>query len=158
MGKLTSISPLRWLVVGVLCLSLGSCGIFNPRPPHAIVEAAIAQRLAQAQVVFDGQPIASFNQPSSSAPTANLPASTQVGGVRVDHYHRVNVGEQWALEVTGTYRLRSGDLSKAQRRQARPFDIYLQRDRQERWYLLTPEIEAASTSAQWRTIPLLPAV
>ena len=148
-------SPLRWLVVGVLCLALGSCGLLSPRPPQAVVEDAIAQRLAQAQAVFDGQPIASFNNPATNNP-ATL-TSAQVGGVHIDHYNRVEVGGQWALEVTGTYRLRAGDLSNAQRRQARPFDIYLQRDRQDRWYLLTPEIEAASTSAQWRTIPLLPA-
>jgi hypothetical protein len=151
MGKLTSISPLRWLLVGVLCISLGSCGLLNPRPPQAVVAAAIAQRLAQAQAVFEGQPIASANNPAT-------PTLGQVGGVRIAHHGRVDVGGQWALEVTGTYRLRAGDLSNAQRRQARPFEIYLQRDRQDRWFLLTPEIEAAGTSARWRTIPLMPAV
>lgn len=131
--------------------------MFNPRPPQAVVEAAIAQRLAQAQAVFDGQPIASSPAPGSTGPTADLPTSAQVGGVRIDHHGRVDVGGQWALEVTGTYRLRAGDLSNAQRRQARPFDIYLQRDRQDQWFLLTPEIEAASASTRWRTVPLMPA-
>ncbi len=158
MKKLASIRPLRWLVMGMLCLSLLGCGVINPTPPRAVVESAIAQRLAQAQAVFDRQPITSSSEPRSTGLTADLPTPAQVGGVHIDHHDRVDVGGQWALEVTGTYRLRAGGLTNAQRRQARPFDIYLQRDRQDRWYLLTPEIEAASTSAQWRTIPLLPAV
>ncbi len=158
MEKLASIRPLRWLVMGMLCLSLLGCGVINPRPPRAVVESAIAQRLAQAQAVFDQQPIASSNEPRANEPTADLPTPAQVGGVHIDHCDRVDVGGQWALEVTGTYRLRAGDLSNAQRRQARPFEIYLQRDRQDQWFLLAPEIEATSTSARWRTLPLRPRV
>ncbi len=129
MGTLASMRPIRWVLVGILCLSLLGCGLINPRPPRAVVEGAIAQKLSQTQAVL-------HRQLSSSDAQAN---TLQVSHIRITDHRPLALAGQSAVEVSGTYQLQGAGLSKAQQRQTRPFDIYLHRENAEtEWILVDP--------------------
>ena len=129
MGTLVSIQPIKYLIIIGLCLSLWGCGLAKPKPPRAAVETAIAQKIAQTQILLRGQ------QPSPD--TAADPF--RVGSVKITHHQWTALAEQPVVEVEGTYRLFGGNLSRAQQRQARAFDLYLQRGAtEEDWILVDP--------------------
>lgn len=137
--------PMRWVALGLVCLLLGGCALVSPKPPKAVVAAAIAQQLAQTQAIFRS--------------TAASPAAAQVSGIQIAEHRRVAVAGQPAVAVSGTYRLSEKTLSIAQKRQSRPFSLYLQPDKgQNQWRLLAPEIQEATLSTerspQWQVIAL----
>ncbi|HSM81469.1 MAG TPA: hypothetical protein VLS96_07275 [Nodosilinea sp.] len=130
----------------MLCLSLVGCGMINPRPPQAVVEAAIAQKLSQTQLVL-------YRQLDASTPPTDL---AQVNRIRVANHHWTTIANQPAVEIAGTYHLKGGGLSAAQRRQTREFDLYLQRGAEKgQWLLLEPDQALPGTTPQWRTTPLV---
>lgn len=138
--------PIRWVLIGVLCLSLLGCGLINPRPPRAVVEGAIAQKLAQTQAVLYRQ--------FAAAPTDR----TQVGRIRVTDHHWTELAGQPTVEVVGTYHLKGGSLTNAQRNQTREFDVYLQRGAtKDQWLLLEPINVQSKDAPKWQAIPLLTA-
>jgi hypothetical protein len=135
---------LRLVLLLTLCGSLLGCSVFNPGPPAAVVQQAVAQKLWQTQSLLRAQ----------LSGQALVESTFEVGKVKVNAHHPVSLGQVSAVEVEGTYTLKGGDLSRAQRRQLRPFDIYLQRGpEKDQWRLLEP----TSTTAGWTAIPLTPA-
>jgi hypothetical protein len=143
MSKLASIRPIRWVVIGVLCLSLLGCGLINPRPPRVVVEGAIAQKLSQTQAILYRQ---------FGAAPADL---AQVGRLRITDHHWTEIAGQPTVEVAGTYHLKGGGLTSAQRRQTRDFDVYLQRGTaKDQWLLLEPAPAQPGASLQWRATPI----
>jgi hypothetical protein len=123
--------PAHLLLLLFLCFSLTGCSFFNSGPSTAAVEQAIAQKLVQTQGVLRSQ---LSTEESSSKPF-------QVGKVSVSRQHKVMVGQQAAVEVEGTYTLKGGTLSRSQRQQQRPFDLYLQRGAEtDQWLLLEPDV------------------
>lgn len=147
MRQLATLRPLRLVVIVGLCLALWGCGIVNPRPPRAVIESAIAQKLAQTQAILYRQ----FN--TSTAPE-NL---SQVGRLRVTDHHWTTVAGQSVVEVEGTYHLKGGSLTGAQRRQNLNFDVYLQRgDVKDQWLLLEPAPTPSGEPLRWLSTPLLP--
>jgi hypothetical protein len=140
-----SLPPLPFppLPVVLLCLCLTGCGLFNPGPPGAVVEQAVAQKLAQTQSLLRSQ-----------LSGEDLAAATfEVGQVTVSSRHPVTLDHRSAVEVEGTYTLKGNTLNRSQRQQVRPFDIYLQRgaDR-DQWFLLEPN--PGETPPQWQAISL----
>ncbi|MGB3138889.1 MAG: hypothetical protein WBB18_18915 [Nodosilinea sp.] len=133
----------RFVAIAAVCLLLWGCGIVNPRPPRAAVEAAIAQKLIQTQTVLYRQP----------AP-ADFTELAQVGRLRIADHHWITLANKPAVEVVGTYHLKGGQLTAAQRRQTRSFDLYLQRGAsKEEWLLLEP-LGRLGEVPQWQTMPL----
>jgi len=116
MGALVSIQPIKYLIIIGLCLSLWGCGLTKPKPPRAAVETAIAQKIAQTQALLHGQ------RPTSDTSAAPF----QVSSVKITHHQWTTLADQPVVEVEGTYRLTGERLSRAQQRQARAFDLYLQ--------------------------------
>lgn len=146
MGKPASIHLGRWVVIGLLCLALLGCGVINPRPPRAVVEGAIAQKLSQTQAILYRQ---------FGAAPADL---AQVGRIRIADHHWTEIVGQPAVEVAGTYHLKGGGLTSAQRRQTRDFDLYLQRGTtQDQWLLLEPAPTQPGEPLQWLATPVVPA-
>ncbi|MGB3202968.1 MAG: hypothetical protein WBA99_18830 [Nodosilinea sp.] len=136
----------RIVAIAVLCLSLWSCGLVNPRPPRAVVEMAIAQKLSQTQAML-------YRQLDAAVDPADL---AQVGRIRITDHHRITLGQQSAVEVVGIYHLTGGPLTGAQRRQTRPFDLYLQRnDGNDQWLLLEPVLGRSGEVLRWQSTPLL---
>lgn len=143
MDTVTSIRPIRWVLIGMLCLSLLGCGLINPRPPRAVVESAIAQKLSQTQAVLYRQ---FDSDPADRA---------EVGRIRIADHRWTELVGQPTVEVTGTYHLRGGRLTSAQRRQTREFDIYLQRGAtKDQWRLLEPVSAQSGDGLKWQAIPL----
>ncbi|WP_035985585.1 hypothetical protein [Leptolyngbya sp. KIOST-1] len=137
--------PARILIIGILCFCLGSCGLVNPRPPRAVVETAIAQKLSQTQAVL-------YRQLDATTAPGDL---AQVGRIRITDHHWTTLANQPAVEVAGTYHLRGGALTAAQRRQTRNFDLYLRRgDSQDQWLLLEPVLGRSSEVLRWQSTPL----
>ncbi|MBD1917524.1 MULTISPECIES: hypothetical protein [Cyanophyceae] len=146
MVTLASIRPIRWVLIGVLCLSLLGCGLINPRPPRAVVEGAIAQKLSQTQAVL-------YRQFAAAATDR-----TQVSRIRITDHHWTELAGQPAVEVAGTYHLKGGSLTNAQRSQTREFDVYLQRGAtKDQWLLLEPVSIKNGEKPKWQAIPLLTA-
>lgn len=144
MGTTASMRSIRWVLMGMLCLSLLGCGLINPKPPRAVVEGAIAQKLAQTQTVLYRQ--------FSSAPTDRA----EVGRIRIADHHWSEIAGQPTVEVAGTYHLKGGNLTSAQRSQTRDFDIYLQRGAtKDQWLLLEPVSAQSEVALQWQATPLL---
>ncbi|MBE9136390.1 hypothetical protein IQ254_04095 [Nodosilinea sp. LEGE 07088] len=149
MGKVASINstywrPIRRAVVLLLCLSLWSCGLVNPRPPRAVIESAIAHKLSQTQAVL-------YRQLTPAAPDE----LAQVGRIRITAHQWTAVAGQPTAAVVGTYHLKGGGLSGAQRRQTRNFEVYLQRgDAKGQWRLVEPAIARAGEPVQWQMTPL----
>ncbi|MGG6239400.1 hypothetical protein ACQ4N7_12270 [Nodosilinea sp. AN01ver1] len=136
----------RIVAIAVLCLSLWSCGLVNPRPPKAVVELAIAQKLAQTQAVL-------YRQFGSAVDPADL---AQVGRIRISDHHWTTLANQPAVEVSGTYHLKGGQLTVAQRRQTRDFDLYLRRgDSKDQWLLLEPVLARSGEVLRWQPTPLI---
>ncbi len=143
MGTLASIRPIRWVLIGILCLSLLGCGLVNPRPPRAVVERAIAQKLSQTQAVLYRQ--------FESAPTVRA----EVGRIRITDHHWTELAGQPTVEVAGTYHLKGGNLTSAQRSQTREFDLYLQRGAtKDQWRLLEPVSAQRGAPLKWQATPL----
>ncbi|MGB3309040.1 MAG: hypothetical protein WBG32_21145 [Nodosilinea sp.] len=134
----------RMVAIAVVCLSLWGCGLVNPRPPRAVVEMAIAQKLSQTQAVL-------YRQLESSVDPADL---AQAGRIRIADHHWTTLASQPAVEVAGTYHLKGGQLTAAQRRQTRAFDLYLQRDSKDQWLLLEPVLARSGEVLQWQSTPL----
>ncbi|MBD2108069.1 hypothetical protein [Nodosilinea sp. FACHB-13] len=146
METMASMRPIRWVLISVLCLSLLGCGLVNPKPPRAVVEGAIAQKLSQTQTVLYRQ--------FSSAPTDRA----EVGRIRITDHHWSEIAGQPTVEVAGTYHLRGGNLTSAQRSQTRDFEVYLQRGAtKDQWLLLEPVPNQTSDALQWQTTPVLTA-
>ncbi|WP_317034631.1 hypothetical protein [Nodosilinea sp. E11] len=146
MAKLALLRPMRWLLVGVMCLALLGCGLTNPRPPRAVIEGAIAQKLAQTQAIL-------YRQITPAAAATDL---AQVGRLRIADHHWTEVAGQPTVEVAGTYHLKGGSLTAAQRRQTRDFDVYLRRgDTKEQWLLLEPTSSQPGEALRWRATPIL---
>ena len=146
MGKLRLIKPVRTIVVAILCLSLWGCGLVSPRPPRAVVEAAIAQKLSQTQAILYRQ----------VAPAIPSPELAQVGSLRIANHHWTTLADQPAVEVAGTYHLKGGALTAAQRRQTRAFDLYLQHGpTKNQWLLLEPVPTKSGEPLRWQSTPLL---
>ncbi|PSR19290.1 hypothetical protein C8255_03115 [filamentous cyanobacterium CCP3] len=136
----------RIVAIAVLCLSLVSCGLVNPRPPRAVVEMAIAQKLSQTQAVL-------YRQFASSVDPADR---AQVGRIRISDHHWTTLDNQPAVEVAGTYHLKGGQLTAAQRRQTRDFDLYLRRgDSKDQWLLLEPVLVRSEEVLRWQSTPLI---
>lgn len=143
MEKLASLRPLRWLVMGMLCLSLLGCGLINPRPPRAVVEGAIAQKLSQTQALLYRH---------LKADPADL---AQVGRIRITDHHWIEIAGQPAVEVAGTYHLKGGELTSAQRSQTRDFDLYLRRDTTpDQWLLLESAPAEPGEPLRWLATPI----
>lgn len=147
MATLTFPNLGRIVAIAVLCLSLWGCGLVNPPPPKAVVEMAIAQKLTQTQAMLYRQLDASID-PADRA---------QVGRIRITDHHRTSLGQQPAVEVAGTYHLKGGLLTGAQRRQTRPFDLYLRDDGNDQWRLLEPVLEPSGEVLRWQSTPLIEA-
>jgi hypothetical protein len=146
MGTLASIRPIRWVLMAMLCLSLLGCGLINPRPPRAVVEGAIAQKLSQTQAVLYRQ--------FAAAPADRA----QVGRIRITDHHWTEIAGQPTVEVAGTYHLKGGNLTNAQRSQTREFDVYLQRGAtKDQWLLLEPVSTQGGDALNWRATQLLTA-
>lgn len=147
MGKPASIRLGRWVVIGLLCLALLGCGVINPRPPRAVVEGAIAQKLSQTQAMLYRQ----FGRQPQADP-ADL---AQVGRIRITDHHWTEIASQPAVEVAGTYHLKGGGLTSAQRRQTRDFDLYLRRGTTpDQWLLLEAAPAKPGESPQWLATPV----
>lgn len=132
------------LLLALLCLILTGCGFFNPGPPSAVVEKAVAQKLVQTQELLRSQ----LSNPTDAS-------SFEIGRVKVDAKHNVTLDDRSVVEVEGTYTLKGGDLSRAQRRQQRPFEVLLQRgSEEEQWLLLEPNASGASNRQGWIAVPL----
>ncbi|OKH50101.1 hypothetical protein NIES30_05210 [Phormidium tenue NIES-30] len=111
-----------------------------------MVEGAIAQKLSQTQAVLYRQ--------FAAAPTDR----TQVGRIRITDHHWTELSGQPTVEVVGTYHLKGGSLTNAQRGQTREFDVYLQRGAtKDQWLLLEPVNVQSGDSPKWQAIPLLTA-
>jgi len=137
--------PTHLLLLLFLCFSLTGCSVFNAGPPTAVVERAIAQKLEQTQGVLRSQ---LSTEESSSNPF-------QVGKVSVSRQHQVLVGSQAAVEVEGTYTLKGGTLSRRQRQQQRPFDLYLKKGgKTDQWLLLEPGVGTKVGESSWQAIPV----
>jgi hypothetical protein len=120
-------SLLRFPLLLTLCFSLLGCSIFNPWPPSGIVEQAIAQKLDQTQSLLSTQ-ISGLEVASDSF---------RVGRVKINSRRSMSIEGQPVVEVSGTYTLKGRSLSRSQIRQARPFDIFLQRgETNEQWQLV----------------------
>ncbi len=144
MGTMASMRPIQWVLMALLCLSLLGCGLINPRPPKAVVEGAIAQKLSQTQAVL--------YRHFAAAPTDR----TQVGRIHVTDHHWTELSGQPTIEVIGTYHLKGGSLTNAQRGQTREFDVYLQRGAtKDQWLLLEPVNVQGGEIPKWQAIPLL---
>ncbi|MGF1517563.1 MAG: hypothetical protein ACFCVB_07140 [Nodosilinea sp.] len=144
MGKPASIHLERWVVIGLLCLVLMGCGVINPRPPRAVVEGAIAQKLSQTQAMLYRQ---------LKADPADL---AQVGRIRIANHHWTEIAGQPAVEVAGTYHLKGGGLTSAQRRQTRDFDLYLQRGTTpDHWLLLKSAPAQPGEPLRWLATPII---
>lgn len=136
----------RIVAIAVLCLSLWSCGLVNPGPPRTVVEMAIAQKLAQTQAVL-------YRQFESSVDSGDL---AQVDRIRISDHHWTTLADQPAVEIAGTYHLKGGQLTRAQRSQTRAFDLYLQRgDSKDQWLLLEPMLGRSGEVLRWQPTPLL---
>ncbi len=139
------LSPIPLLLIILLCLSLTGCGFFHPGPPKAVVEKAVAQKLVQTQELLRSQ----------LASGGDAPKPLAVGQVKVSSKGSVTVGGQSAIEVQGTYTLKGGDLSRAQRQQSRPFDLYMQPGSDEDpWRLLEPDFAGVDQQPRWQFTPL----
>lgn len=148
MGKPASIHPGRWIVIGLLCLVLLGCGVITPRPPRAVVEGAIAQKLSQTQAILYRQ----FGRQLKADP-ADL---AQVGRIRIADHHWTEIAGQPAVEVAGTYHLKGGGLTSAQRRQTRDFDLYLRRGTTpDQWLLLESAPAQPGESLRWVATPII---
>jgi hypothetical protein len=149
MGTLTTIQPGRRVLLVLLglalCLNLWGCGLVNPSPPRAVVEAAIAQKLSQTQAVL-------YRQIAPALSTTDL---AQVSRISIADHHWTAIANQPAVAVTGTYQLKGGSLTAAQRRQTRSFDLYLRRgEAKDQWLLLEPVPDSGEGDVPWRTTPL----
>ena len=152
MSKLASIRPVRWVVIGVLCLSLLGCGLINPRPPRAVVEGAIAQKLSQTQALLYRQ----FGQQAGRQFRADPADLAQVGRIRIADHHWTEIAGQPAVEVAGTYHLKGGGLTNAQRRQTRDFNLYLRRGATpDQWLLLEAAPAQPGESLRWLATPII---
>jgi hypothetical protein len=108
-----------------------------------VVEQAVAQKLVQAQSLLRTQLTGEELETSG----------VEIGKVKVSSSQNVTLGDISAVEVEGIYTLKGGDLSRSQRQQTRPFDIYLQRGAEkDQWRLLEPQ--QAGKQPQWKSIPL----
>jgi hypothetical protein len=136
MGLLLSRSPVLWsswrrcwrfAVLLTLCSSLLGCGLFNPWPPKAIVQQAIAQKLDQTHLLLSTK-ISGIEDPADSF---------RIGRVNVQSRRSVSLNGQSAVAVTGTYTIKGGDLVWSQRRRPRPFEILIrQGDTKDQWQLV----------------------
>lgn len=129
MGKIAASRPVRLLMVAALCLSLWSCGLFNPGPPRSVVATALSQKAAHTQTLLYQQ---------LALPDEDV-TPPQVSGVRITGHHWITLNDQPVVEVEGIYRLKGGGLTRSQQRQSRDFSLYLQRgETQDDWLLVNP--------------------
>lgn len=146
MKKLAPKKLMRTIAIAVICLSIWGCGLINPRPPRAVIEAAIAQKLSQTQAVL-------YRQLVPAISPADL---AQVSSLRITNHRWITLADQPAVEVTGSYRLKGGQLTTAQRRQTRAFDLYLRRgNTKESWLLLEPIAAQSGDVLRWQPTPVL---
>jgi len=123
-------SRLPLLLVLTLCVLLSSCSWINPGPAKTVVEQAIAQKLMATQTLLRTQ------LPGESEATNPF----AIGRVTVTSTRQISLDNQAAVEVEGTYTLKGGNLSRAQRQQVSPFNLYLQQgEDKEQWWLLEPK-------------------
>jgi hypothetical protein len=137
-------SVLSLLLMLALSLSLGGCGLLNGGPANTVVEQAVAQKLMATQALLRTQ------LPGDVEATNTF----EVGRVKVTATRRVSLDDQAAVEVEGTYTLKGGNLTRAQRQQLRPFDLYLQRgETQDQWLLLEPKANGGYNRRQVSSAP-----
>ncbi len=117
MARLTTMLPLQFLLVTLLCLGLWSCAGVDAKPPEAAVTAAIAQKLERTQSLLARQ----------LALAEGTLANPRVDQVIIAHYHWTTLEQHRVVQVQGTYHLKGGSLSRSQQRQNRPFEVYLER-------------------------------
>jgi len=116
---------LAWVLVMVV-VGLGGCA-YGGRPPMGDTTAALAQQLAQTQTLL-----------SPHLPGIQPAADYTVGNLSVTRRQTVQGGERPIVLVEGTYTLGGRALSRQQRRQTRPFRLYLQRLPEGEWTLVPP--------------------
>ncbi|MEB3252557.1 MAG: hypothetical protein VKO01_10550 [Cyanobacteriota bacterium] len=125
MAQSRSVNPLGLLLVGVLCIYLGGCGLIYPHTPRSAVASAITSKLNQTQALLSDQ-LGLSGQPETAV---------KVSQVRITEEHWARVDQQPVVRVKGTYRL-SGRGWQRQHK-SHPFEIYLQRgDPQGQWLLI----------------------
>ncbi len=130
MERLPRINLGRLILGLVLCLSLWGCGVVNSQPPKAVVEQAIAEKVAQTQSLLSRQ----------LSPSTDISSPAQVGRVNITEHRWTTVADQPAVQIDGTYRLQGGGLTKAQQRQDRDFSLYLKRgETKDQWILVEPD-------------------
>lgn len=117
MARLTTMLPLQFLLVALLCLGLWSCAGVDAKPPEAAVTAAIAQKLERTQSLLSRQ----------LALTEGTLTNPRVDQVIIAHYHWTTLEHHRVVQVQGTYQLKGAGLSRSQQRQSRPFEVYLER-------------------------------
>ncbi|NJL49058.1 MAG: hypothetical protein HC929_18345, partial [Leptolyngbyaceae cyanobacterium SM2_5_2] len=84
MERLKAINLGRLILGLLLGLSLLGCGVTNPQPPKAVVEQAIAAKIAQTQSLLSRQ----------LALPADTPSPAQVSQVKITAHHWTTVANQ----------------------------------------------------------------
>lgn len=133
------------LITALLLIGLTGCGQLKAAIPHHIVIEAVTRQAQQAQIDLWRQ---------LSADETSLP-KLSVRRVRVRQVRKVQVADELAYEVTGTYRykLRYPQRSPLQKSQM-PFSLILHESAEgESWQLL--EVEGSLDAPQaWHWQPL----
>ena len=133
------------LVTAILFLGLTGCGQLKAAIPHHVVTAAVARQAQQEQVDLWRQ---------ISPDETSLP-QLSVNRVKVSQVRQVQVADELAYEVTGTYRykLRYPQRSPLTQSQV-PFSVILQASLEDaRWQLLEVEGSLAAPKAwHWRSL------
>jgi len=133
------------LAVLVLLFGLTGCGQLKAAIPHHVVTAAVMRQAQQEQVDLWRQ---------LSADEASLP-KLSVNRVKVNRVRQVQVADELAYEVTGTYRytLRYPQRSPLTQSQV-PFSVIVQESlADEQWQLLEVEGSLKAPKAwHWRSL------
>lgn len=135
----------RLLALAILLLGLTGCGQWKAAIPHHVVTAAVTRQAQQEQVDLWRQ---------LSADDGALP-QLSVNRVQVSRVRQVQVADELAYEVTGTYRykLRYPQRSPLTQSQV-PFSVILQESlADEQWQLLAVEGSLKAPKAwHWRSL------
>jgi predicted small lipoprotein YifL len=133
------------LAVVVLLFGLTGCGQLKAAIPHHVVTAAVTRQAQQEQVDLWRQ---------LAADDASLP-QLSVNRVKVSRVRQVQVADELAYEVTGTYRykLRYPQRSPLSQSQV-PFSVIVQESlADEQWQLLEVEGSLKAPKAwHWRSL------
>lgn len=121
---------LSWVLV-VAVVGLAGCDLGTPRPPQADTAVALAQQIAEAQVLLSSH--------LSGVPPAA--GGETVKHVNVKRRQVIQGGERPIVAVEGTYTLGGKALSGRQQRQRRPFRLYLQQHPQGGWERVEPSAD-----------------